>query len=52
MRSDFEQRSDRDCALRWLDQRLEWERILAALRDAAAGGRADPAPAQQEPAAA
>jgi hypothetical protein len=38
--------------MRWLERRLEWEGILAALRDAAAGGCADPAPAQQETAAA
>ncbi len=52
MRTENRPSADEERARRWLQRRLEWEDILAALRDAGRGRCAAPEPAEQEPAAA
>jgi hypothetical protein len=51
-RSETRQRTDEERARRWLERRLEWEQILASLRDAGDGKESQPAPQRREPAAA
>jgi len=51
-RSENRLHSDDERALRWLKRRLEWEEILAALRDAGDQRHPEPAPQRREPAAA
>jgi len=51
-RSETRLHADEAQALRWLKRRLEWEEILAALRDSGDGTLREPAPQRREPAAA
>ena len=51
-RSENRLHSDNERALRWLKRRLEWEEILAALRDPGDRRLLEPAPQHREPAAA
>jgi hypothetical protein len=50
-RSESRLHTDEERALRWLKRSLEWEEILAALRDVGDGRQSQPAQ-RREPAAA
>jgi hypothetical protein len=52
MRTEKRLHPDNERALLWLKRSLEWEQILDALRDTGGRDRHEPAPQQQEPAAA